>query len=198
MPYTRAWNEATPAGTRAANQIDDAIRELKVDIRERMETTLVVDWDVDPVVAKPDISGAVTGKYLLFGPHGLQSQDDEDDTDYRNNHVEMEIGKTLYMDLVVPIGITITEFAATVDRMAAGTVTVKLIRQEFSTGVQTDIATVTRNVDSIGVTTSGVLAETTTNDRLYVVSFTSNNVILGSRFYGCRIKYNTPNSQAVI
>lgn len=54
MPYTRPWSDSTPPGSRNANEIDDAIREFKVDVHERMDD-IVVDWTSDPIVL--DIGG---------------------------------------------------------------------------------------------------------------------------------------------
>ena len=36
MPHTRAWDELSPAGTDLASTIDDSMRAMKVDVRERM------------------------------------------------------------------------------------------------------------------------------------------------------------------
>lgn len=37
MPATRAWNEASPAGTDLVSSLDNRVRDILVDIRERME-----------------------------------------------------------------------------------------------------------------------------------------------------------------
>lgn len=49
MPYTNSWDDDVPAGTVAANLIDDHIRRLRLDLHERMDE-LVEDWTTDPVV----------------------------------------------------------------------------------------------------------------------------------------------------
>jgi len=72
MAYSRGWSDSTPAGSRAANQIDDAIREKCVDIHERMDSTFANDWTADPVVAKPEIKGNVVGKRLYIPGHAFQ------------------------------------------------------------------------------------------------------------------------------
>ena len=56
MAHTRAWSDSTPLGSRAAREIDDSIRELKVDIHERMDD-IVEDWTADPIVLKSGVSG---------------------------------------------------------------------------------------------------------------------------------------------
>jgi len=44
MPATNAWNELSPAGTDLASQIDDFMRAMKLDIRERMAIDHI--WNV--------------------------------------------------------------------------------------------------------------------------------------------------------
>lgn len=51
MAYTAAMDEATPAGTDAANTADDQLRDLKRDIKERIQSVFV-DWNADPLTAK--------------------------------------------------------------------------------------------------------------------------------------------------
>lgn len=40
MSYSNAWNEATPAGSAAANTIDDNLRQIKLDLRERVNSMI--------------------------------------------------------------------------------------------------------------------------------------------------------------
>ena len=49
MTYTRSWNESTPTDSDAASTIDDLLRNLEVDIRERLDD-VVADFTADPVV----------------------------------------------------------------------------------------------------------------------------------------------------
>lgn len=64
MAYTRPWDETVPDGSIVdAEFIDDEIRALKLDIRERMDTVLgSSQWDNDPVAtltARKRLVGAV-------------------------------------------------------------------------------------------------------------------------------------------
>ncbi len=52
MAYSVTWDEATPAGSEARSLGDDRIRELKAQIRERLEDALVTSWSADPVAPK--------------------------------------------------------------------------------------------------------------------------------------------------
>lgn len=54
MAYTDIWNESAPAGSAAANTVDDQIRQLKLDLRERINTILGVAIGTafaDPLIA---------------------------------------------------------------------------------------------------------------------------------------------------
>ena len=54
MAYTNSWNESAPAGSDAANTIDDLMRQSKLDLRERINSLIGVATSIslaDPVVA---------------------------------------------------------------------------------------------------------------------------------------------------
>jgi len=70
MAATRAWNEASPAGTDLASTIDDSMRAMKVDVRERMAVEHV--WGVNQTDdgkhgAVTATSLAVSGAVTLAG-----------------------------------------------------------------------------------------------------------------------------------
>jgi len=51
MAYSAVWSESIPAGSIAASDLDQAIRDAKRDIRERMSTVFgMADWSADPLV----------------------------------------------------------------------------------------------------------------------------------------------------
>lgn len=60
MPYSAVWSEAVPAGSLAALDLDQAIRDAKRDIRERMASVFgMADWSADPLVAVRIAVGAL-------------------------------------------------------------------------------------------------------------------------------------------
>lgn len=65
MAYSAAWSEAIPAGSLSAADIDQAIRDAKRDIRERMSTIFgMADWSADPLVPQSmafGVNPAATG-----------------------------------------------------------------------------------------------------------------------------------------
>ena len=60
------WNETTPPGSEARSLGDDRIRELKIQIRERLEEVLINDMDADPVVLKSGFISLVSGTKMVF------------------------------------------------------------------------------------------------------------------------------------
>lgn len=203
MAFTRGWNNATPAGTRAANEIDDAIREFKVDISERLISKIFNSMpNTTPeadLVVQPSILGNVTGKIMIFGAHILQNRQDEHDTQHQDNYTQLDIGETMNGCLILPPSIVITAFDATVDRQLSGTFTVEVNSINYLTGVATLIATCTRTANGVGLTTLGV------NSFPYTLSnnewISIHAVCSGSfhaRFYGCRVTYNTTDCRNTI
>lgn len=77
MAYSQVWTNDVPPGSEQANNIDQIFRDLRRDIEERMESTLVVDWRTDPVVAKPSVGGAVRAlDYNVNGAVGAKVTSD--------------------------------------------------------------------------------------------------------------------------
>lgn len=80
MPYTRSTFSTTdPSDSDAAASLGQFIRDLRIDIKERLET-LVEDIDAEPLELV-----ASTGTYILYGPEIFMPADpDADDSDYGN------------------------------------------------------------------------------------------------------------------
>jgi len=74
MAYTRAWSVITPAGSDPLNTADDEIRNLRVDVNDRMDD-LVDDWTVDPIVIKNSLSRvkAVLTSNLLIANNAVSN-----------------------------------------------------------------------------------------------------------------------------
>lgn len=51
MAYSRVWSDTSPSGSALANTIDDEVRNLRVDVRERFDTLIGAGaWATDPIV----------------------------------------------------------------------------------------------------------------------------------------------------
>jgi len=81
MAFTNVWSNVIPAGSDPANTADDELRQLRLDIDERMDT-IVADWSADPLQPLTGIrktahwsdgnfdplgSDTLTEGYLVFG-----------------------------------------------------------------------------------------------------------------------------------
>src|SRR6266498_1975426 len=199
MAFTRGWNNATPPGTRAAKQIDDAIRELKVDLSERLLAKLFSALPNDTVeanlVVRPEILGNVTARKLVFGPQGFQSLNDEDDTvvteeSFRSDN---EAGKHACMALKIPTGVTITLFEATLSAVA-GSVQCELYKVNLTTGAKTSISTVTRSGTSPGIASSAALSEAVDGSAHYGVRLIAPGQFISC--YGIRITVTVPDCRS--
>lgn len=65
MSYTNPWSDAIPLGSSLASTIDDSIRQLRLDIHDRMNS-IVTDWTADPIVLQPQSGGPINGKNIFI------------------------------------------------------------------------------------------------------------------------------------
>lgn len=207
MAYTRVWNsayEASPAGGDQRNTVDDRIRDLKTDIRERMNT-LVDDWQTDPVVAKSAISGVQTGKEWLipgvaFNPATLSP------SIFTTGEIGIFSGDSpaqFVAQLPLPAGNTITGLAMLVGIAGGGstwggTAGLSLIRTTYGTTypvtgtvvAQITPATVTP-ASSVIERTVAVPNEVTAASRFYTLKVDLlRSQLYGPIFYGVKVTYN--------
>ncbi len=69
MAFTNVWSNIIPAGSDPANTADDELRQLRLDINERMDQ-LVEDWTADPLLTLTGIRRTVywtDGAFQIFG-----------------------------------------------------------------------------------------------------------------------------------
>ncbi|PIQ16431.1 MAG: hypothetical protein COW67_03015 [Flavobacteriales bacterium CG18_big_fil_WC_8_21_14_2_50_32_9] len=190
MPFTRVWNNTTPAGTRAAKEIDDAIREFKVDVFERL-SQLFVDLDVDPIELVPKFGPKATDRVIVIGPQSINSFNDEDDVTYRDNYFEGDpAGETARMRITLPVGYTLKLFEASVDKNLGTSVTADLKVVNINSGLVTSLSgPLVRSVGSIGLVTSAPLSHVIQNNEYLMAFFSGTNRY---RIYGVRLTYDVP------
>jgi hypothetical protein len=194
MPYTRAWDETAPLGSADAGTIDNIIRELKADIRERMNTILLAGakWDQS---GEPDIEldlgaiGGQTGITLYFGPTAFTSINDEDNTTWTDLYFQMEnnTNATCTMPVQLPVGARIRTVETITDKNGASSFTLDFRYRVHS------ISPSSASVGQAAPSASGVRADTLfsgdhliTADRSYYLSM--NNPFGGQpRFYSLKV-----------
>lgn len=211
MAYTNTWNNNSPPGTQAANTADDELRKLRLDITERMNA-LVTDWLADPIVPLSSLSGAADGLYLLFGPHIFHPNSVEVASDslvaaavhpyhlnvheyYQNTDAG---GFDAWANIIVPVGVTITEFAAGMDINGGASASCAFYKSVITTGATAAVCpTVVRTAAGVGLATSAAFSEVTDDHTVYGIRFFC-PVGDQARFYGCRIKYNRADVRSAI
>lgn len=199
MSYTNVWSDTIPPGSTAAKLIDDFMRQVRLDIHERMNT-LVGDWTADPIKLLPANGGAVTGKNIFI--HHSAFQNDSSNHDWTRVDVSLSssvIGTVkFWAPVILPIGATITGVSFNITAGGLLGSSFKLRKFVFnntapgppsSPPVASDIAT-------------GVVDNAAFKD--YIINFTyvvQNNDVLfleitmntGCVFYGAAITYNIDN-----
>jgi len=139
MAFTRGWDDAAPPGTRNANEIDNAIRELRVDINERVAsklfTTPIPNTTVEAdLVVRPEVLGNATKKLLI---HGVAFQiESTDDGNYGDDGLSgLGVHEPFQAPLLLPPGVTITRIRWLVSLSgAAQTVTGTIKSMAFGAG----------------------------------------------------------------
>lgn len=197
MTYTYPWNNAVPAGSDPANQLDTNITDLKSALSERMEDKFISSMTADPWVVKPEILGNVTGKEIIYtwgNFNWFGTQDPLNDYEQRNS----TLGTTLRgrMTFVLPLGVTITGFKAFFggNGIAASTIVLSKITYD-EPPVQTTIATLTRtNATVAEEVATGLPTEVTASGQFYHVLISLSAAGGGnSKFHFVKVTYTTPD-----
>lgn len=204
MAYTRVWVNNTPPGAQAANTADDELRNLRVDVEERM-TTLVTGWNTatpsDPIVAKPEILGNVNNKaqnlhHSSFEPSLYFDISANSNSVIRTDlYVESVSGPpTLYAPLIVPVGCTITTVSFAINRNGGSNITASFVYNDFSAAPGTTvIGSVSTTANGIQIINIGAgLPHVVTGNRFYYLKVVMLSSI-SSRLYGAQVLYNTPD-----
>lgn len=67
MAFTDPWVVTDPPGTELAKNIDNEIRKLRLQIQERFNSKILVDFAADPIVVKPEILGNAFKSFVIPG-----------------------------------------------------------------------------------------------------------------------------------
>lgn len=202
MAYTRVWVNNTPPGAQAANTADDEIRNLRVDVEERM-STIVTGWSTgapsDPIVAKPEILGNATKN--RFFHHSIFTPDSYFEISsnlnsitrtslYAQNNLAGTVTLTGTID--IPIGATITDTQFLVNRNGGSNITCRLLYNNFSTTPATTVvgSAVTAANGITNIVLSSGLPHVVATTRIY---FADVALLTNSRLYGMLVQYSIPD-----
>lgn len=202
MAHTNSWSDTIPLGSTQAKEIDNHIRQARLDIRERMND-FVVDWTADPVVPKGIYGGAVTGKERYFHPTEFKGDEIMDDESGLYVEDRTSGASQLYAPVQLQAGSTISSLSFIINVNGGGAITGRLSYNVYSTTPSTVVvATVTSNTTTgIQLINPSAFSHVIVTGRVYYlhVTLAGSSVIgsIGSRFYGARIVYNCDNASQV-
>ncbi len=192
MAYTNTWDETAPLGTAAANTIDDIIRQLKVDIRERMNSILDAtgQWDDDPIVLNRPLR---TGVEMILAPYSIVGERDDSDDQMEDQYYESDNSATNNARMTIPVevGMKITKVEVLIDKNGETDVDLSVIKTTFAgSPSSTTVGTVNHSAAGIAIVTVVTGAtETVDGDSYYWLKFVGNDA--GRyRIYGARITYD--------
>lgn len=194
MAFTRGWDSATPAGTRNANEIDNAIREHKVDFEERVVAKLfnslpntTVEADL---VVRPEILGNETARQIVYPGFVLNPR-------FITTINSVQLATDAFGILHIPNGVSVVLFELLADRVLSGPITAVLYRVEFSAAATvTDLASVTRTASSPGISSVGVSHTANNKTGYYAVRTSATSIIGIYSVFGFRITFDKPDSRS--
>jgi len=179
MAWSNAWDETAPSGSALRSTLDDIIRGLKGDIRQRMNTILdpSTPWEgtTDPLLLLP--SATPVTRTVLLSCHGLQPSQDDDDISYANQFVESDNAGNNDMRMSLPFatGMTINSVEILFDLFTDTQATVSLVKHTFATTVTSTV------VASEVITATGLDT---------IVIFLGSEVVTGGQYYTLMIEGN--------
>lgn len=193
MAYTRAWNNALPDGTENASTIDDLIKNLKNDISERMNSTLINLWTADPLVVKPAILGNVIDKHLNIGFSDFQCN--VGDNLNTNNRIITTSG-TWVASVKLPTDVIVKSVSFLFSK-SAGSGSAKFTRILYQNPATiTDLSAFALG-NVLAVQSSGAINETVLEDALYHLTIVCSG---GGTFtlYGAQVNYDVPDCRSTL
>lgn len=116
MAFTNPWSNIIPAGSDPANTADDEIRQLRLDIDERMDT-IVADWSADPIVNLTGIRKTVHWSDGNFDPLGSDTMTDGWMVFGIGVHpATKDVQNVWRLPMDIPVGAVLTEYSGRVYR----------------------------------------------------------------------------------
>jgi hypothetical protein len=193
MSYSVTWDggyEASPDGaTVDADTLDTIVQELKVAIRERMNTILDPSgqWDDDPIVLKPNRVGAV----LLLPASAWQSWNENGDAVFGDGSFRSEgtgSNQGAFMPLPLHSNWKVTKIEAILDADTVGSITPSFNKSTFTntptTSVISDFTLSTSGITVVTVFSGTEIISANDTYWLYVTSTGSS----GDKWYGYGVR----------
>jgi hypothetical protein len=200
MPQlTVPWNITSPAGTEQAKNIDNEFRKLRQQIEDALEGTLVVDMTTDPIAARPEILGNVTGKVLTI-PFAAFNRDSGNQALFDGRRLHIYSGILYVAPLSLPPGVTITKVEALIGMNVLTGITIALYKLISPSDVNTPVAAATTSAAGRYRTGTAVFAESVASDAFYTirVTGTAGALVDVGYLYGAFVTYTTPDCRNTV
>lgn len=194
MGYSFPWNNAVPAGSDPANQLDTFITDLKSALSERMEDKFINSMTADPWVVQPEILGNVIGKVLPFHWIDALVSPEASSLTLTNKSIRNDglSTRTIRIPVGLPNGITITEFHGFAAKGAANVVMALTYGTYDASFTETIISTLTRSSGTFGQESATGLTHVV-DLTLYTYFIEITLGISGGEFGYGHIIYDTPD-----
>lgn len=200
MPYSHAWSDNLPPVGALANTIGVEARQLRLDLEERLESSMIVDMSADPVVIRDEVAGKRSGDRVLI-PHCAFLSD----LNLKLNDIDSENGKLdCFMGsgaLYAPVpqflrGCEITLVEWLVDIHDVTNLEMRLQRRQFANGVPAAETIVTTNKAVAGnnIVNSGGISHIVSDGYYYYLRIIATAGGGGNAgfVYGARLTFNRP------
>lgn len=208
MPYTNPWVDNIPSGSAQASTIDDQLRQLRLDIHERMDTILDTGkkWGDDPI-GLPDITGTVVDRHVYINPFSIQPVNQSDNVRYEwgGHGIFKSQGSDLVTvcPVVLPLGVTITrvEFVSKVE--INFTLTVKMYKRAWGitdtvTQIGSDMASAGTGSAALFDSGAASFSEVIDDSTYWLENIISAGVFSQYWLYGYRLHVNVPGAGSVV
>ena len=193
MAYTNAWLNTIPLGGASASTIDDALRQLRLDINERLLTILTSGFDDDPWELDVSGIGAQDGVNIYFSHQLCHGHEDDDDLYWYDDYFESDDNQDypVYMPIALPAGATLTDFDIVMDIHNSSQVSVDLRRVLFAGGTSSTSVS-SQNITATGVIVHAIIdgASHTVGDGAYYLKLNNATGSGQYRVYGARATIN--------
>ena len=207
MAYTNPWSDVIPAGTAQASTIDDQIRRLRLDVRERMDTVLAVGkkWTDDPIAIDTTSLGAVTGRKIFIPGLACQHVNDENDTNWNRDNGYFLMNEALTGTISVcpvqlPVGVTVTRVRALIANNI-GTLTVDFKSRPFDI-IDSPVQVASGSSNITGMNKAfidvGGLSHVVVDGTYWFVNTPTNGLGCIYAIYGYEITVNIPDIGKVV
>lgn len=213
MPFTNLWSKVIPAGPTQAKLIDDHIRQLRLDLEERLQVlfaaSVVGDPDHpqpisflrDPLVLTNAIIGKKLDKKMIIPFSSFVKEPLGKEIDYApgGRLLGFTDSAPIFASIILPPGVTLKRVELMNDRVDAGSVTMNVRRRPFMTGGVHDnstvIATVNNALNGIVISAPPDFAEVIADDQMYFIEIeAAGSAGNGFSLMGARLTYDTPSA----